>query len=193
MERVCSVEGCGKPAACRALCWGHYHRLRAHGDPTAGKAERGKPQAFLEAAIASDTDDCILWPYGSVKGYAKVYDHARKQQSSASQAVLERTAGPKPSPDHVALHAPLVCNEPSCINPRHLRWGTALENQRDRLIDGTDLRGSRLSQAKLTERDVRQIRAELGKTTQADLGRRYGVTINAIWCIAHGRSWRHVR
>lgn len=54
-------------------------------------------------------------------------------------------------------------------------------------------RGERVSNAKLTEREVKIIRvcADLGATQQR-LGAYFGVDHSAIGCILRGRTWRHV-
>jgi hypothetical protein len=55
----------------------------------------------------------------------------------AHRYVLTLTAGPPPFPRAVAAHAPLVCHNPACVNPRHLRWASQAENAADMKIDGT--------------------------------------------------------
>ena len=52
-------------------------------------------------------------------------------------------------------------------------------------------RGEQITASKLTEKDVREIRALLaeGNLTQTAIGERYGVTVKAVNHIARGRSW----
>lgn len=41
-DRMCSVDGCAKPARNRGWCRGHYKRWQTHGDPLAGRASPSK-------------------------------------------------------------------------------------------------------------------------------------------------------
>lgn len=42
-QRICSVEGCGKPQQSRGWCRMHYHRAYRHGDPTVSLRGVRKP------------------------------------------------------------------------------------------------------------------------------------------------------
>ena len=55
----------------------------------------------------------------------------------AHRWVLELAVGPPPFDRAEAAHAPLICNNPSCVSPKHLRWATHAENMADTVIDGT--------------------------------------------------------
>lgn len=76
----------------------------------------------------------------------------------------------------------------------NLRWDTKRANQADRVKHGTHSRGERNANAKLTEADVRAIRAEhaSGGASQAELSRKYGVDPALIGRIIQRRSWAHV-
>jgi hypothetical protein len=91
--------------------------------------------------------------------------------------------------------APVVrhtCNNPSCINPAHLRGGTQKDNAEDRVISGRggDLRGERNGRAKLSDADIHAIRksSEVG----AALARRFGVSNVLISKVRRRQVWRHL-
>lgn len=88
------------------------------------------------------------------------------------------------------------CDNPPCINPEHLEVGTNSENQLDRVRrrPETILRGTRLSHSRLTEHDVRDIRAEYarGILTQQMLADVYGVRRTHIGDIINFARWAWV-
>lgn len=185
-DRTCSIEGCAKPARKRGWCTSHYDRWHRHGDPLAGRHPRDAPARCIEAALASATDECIIWPYTiGTYGYGRVYVEGVLRD--AHRVVLERMAGPAPSPGMDAAHAPLVCHNRACVNPRHLRWATRKQNNADKLIDGTHVRGERNASTKLTP--VQVLAIFRGHQSHAALASEYGVTESNIRAIRNGRSW----
>jgi len=77
---------------------------------------------------------------------------------------------------------------PACMNYRHLRWATRLENDADKHRDGTVLYGTRNPMARLTPAAVVTIRRlyAQGGVTQAALAAEFGVTTMTI-----NRAVRH--
>ena len=74
----------------------------------------------------------------------------------------------------------------------NLRWATAKENVGDRTLHGTDNRGERCANAKLSARDITRIRALLPMVPQKEIAGIYGVDPSAISHIKRGRNWRYV-
>lgn len=99
--------------------------------------------------------------------------------------------GPPPTPTHQVAHS-----DGSRRNNRagNLRWATGKENADDCILHGTRLRGEKLWNAKLTEDDVKAIRAEhQGKYGDLErLAKSYGLTRAAIGHIVKRRSWKHI-
>lgn len=141
----------------------------------------GKGLDYIINSLEQNTDDCIIWPFSLVGDRAVVY--IGKGFVKASHVVLERSGQPRPRPDFQALHNP-ECNNPACINKKHLRWGTALENQLDRFKSGT------MTSAKLTEDDVRSIRTST--VTAREAAKLFGVSIGTIHDVRQRVTWRHV-
>jgi len=107
----------------------HAHRYRRYGDPLhTNIVPRGTHEAFVQRALAHDSDDCLPWPYGRA-----VYNYGAANGRTASNLVCERAHG-KPKRDRrYALHD---CDNPICVNPHHLRWGSQAENLRDAALRG---------------------------------------------------------
>lgn len=88
------------------------------------------------------------------------------------------------------------CDTPLCVNPNHLWLGTGAENSADMVAKGrnrtmgTSRRGALNTRAKLTEDDVRDIRAN--QAPASALAAQYGVSRGAIRDIKTGRNWAHV-
>ncbi len=85
----------------------------------------------------------------------------------------------EPSPDVMVCHR---CDNPLCINPSHLFLGMGDDNHRDMVAKGRNARGERHGMAKLTDKEVEEIR-ELRRSGMvlAEIAKRYGVHLGTIW------------
>ncbi len=147
----------------------------------------GAKNAWLADHVGYEGDDCLWWPfYYNPNGYGDAVIGGEK--TSANRAMCEMAHGKPPTPDHEATHS---CGNGAggCLNPRHLRWRTATENQNERLDHGTDIRGAKSVHAKLTESEVRAIREMEGKDGQTAIGRRYGISKTAVMLIWNRTNW----
>lgn len=139
------------------------------------------------------------WPFGGYReplGYGRVYTEDRlpngkKRRIGAHKYSLELATGETYDADHHVLH---TCDNPPCCNPAHLYVGTQSDNNRDireRCRGRTeDRRGTRNPSARLTEDDVRALRA-LGDSYES-LALRYGISAHQTYLIATRRRWPHV-
>lgn len=101
---------------------------------------------------------------------------------------LALSIGINPDALRVVRHA--VCANPICCNPAHLRDGTAADNAADSIADGSIRRGAQINTTKLTQEDVRAIRAaRVAGRSGRSLAREYGVSKTTIAHIFQGRSW----
>ncbi len=184
----CLVDGCPK-SACNAKygwCWGHYTRWRRHGSPTGGDRPRGVALDFIEIAVRYSGDECLLWPHATTaSGYG--YVGVGYKRIMAHRLVLERSAGPAPQPDMVAAHAPVVCHNRLCVNPRHLRWDSMAGNHADKVPDDTHDRGSRHPNSKLTESQVLAIRSDARPHDR--IAAQYGISRQYVGLIRNRKRW----
>lgn len=136
------------------------------------RAARGEAQAFIEKALASDTDECVIWPFAlSTYGYAYAGKCNGDEPGLVSRRICSETHGPCPD-GHEAAHS---CGVPACINPKHLSWKTPKGNTADRKVHGTENIGERNGKAKLTWEKVHQIRAAEGTKTLTQLAPNLGL------------------
>lgn len=82
------------------------------------------------------------------------------------------------------------CDNPSCVNPRHLKLGTHLDNMADRLRAGNYPKGSRHHNSFLNEEKV--LRIYLDPRTQPVIARELGINRSTVFLIKAGRAWPHV-
>ena len=84
-----------------------------------------------------------------------------------------------------------TCDNPSCINPFHLKSGTHADNVQDRVDRGRSAIGENHGRHKLTEDQVREIR-ERTDISGKEFARRFGVDKMVIYRIRDGRYWKHI-
>jgi len=179
-QTQCTVDGCDKPMLAHGWCAAHYNRWRRHGSPTAGRTNVGRPLDFFRnVVIGPSQDECLLWPYGkNSAGYGRLTLNGNKRL--VHRMACEHVHGPAPSESHEAAHN---CGVRACCNPRHMRWATPRENAADRVLHGTDNRGERHANSKLTEAMVRTIRGAAGTVPAREAAALAGVSLSAVTAI----------
>jgi len=88
------------------------------------------------------------------------------------------------------------CDNPSCLNPEHLFIGTNQDNIDDKVAKNRQSKigqqkGSKHSLAKLTEKDIVDIR--ISTLSQNKLALLYGMTQSSISQIQNKITWSHVQ
>lgn len=145
------------------------------------KVARGLPQ------------DCWTWGGASrAKGYGVFW--LQGAQREATHAALALAGRFPPKPGAHALHS---CDNPCCVNPAHLRWGTPKEN-----TDDAQLRqrtrgakpGAAHHNAKLTDELVARIYALRAEgLSQRVIGAEVGVGQPAVSRVLSGARWGSIR
>lgn len=161
-------------------------RLLIHKPAMGGKAQPGQAKQFLFEVASNPPGHCVPWPYFKDRlGYGRVSWNGR--QRPAHRAAWEIHHGQE-MPRHLdACHEPLICHDRACINPLHIRPGTRAENMADTIADGTDKRGEKSANAKLSEADVLAIRAD--KRTYRAIAAAHGVSFDTVRSIKARRRW----
>ena len=136
---------------------------------------------------------CWIW-IGALyrNGYGQVCSGRKSPAGSrlptgAHRMAFEAENGPIPDGMHV-LH---LCDVPCCVNPAHLFLGDHAENMRDKEAKRRGCYGEGHGMAKLTARQVRDIRRKYVPrvVTMKHLAAEYGVKPRTIRAVLSGETW----
>lgn len=186
----CDVDGCDRRQVALGKCSLHYRRYQRGDDLGAPRlTAKGAPQAFLDAFLASppDTDDCVEWPFAKRSGYGSIASERRQSSAKVvTRVVCEAMYGPPPE-GYQACHQ---CDNPPCINPRHLRWGSPADNATDAKVRGRRPVGEEVWNAKISESTALEILTspESGNA----ISKRLGVDRAMVSRIRNGKAWSHI-
>jgi len=132
--------------------------------------------------------DCLWWTGGAAHGGYGQFS-IKGQGCGAHRYSYERHYGPFDK-SLCVLHK---CDNPGCVNPKHLFLGTVQDNMDDKIKKGRQPRGATHSRAKLSEENVLDIR-RLGAegVMGLELSDRFKVSSSAIYAILTRRAWAHL-
>lgn len=151
--------------------------------------ERVNAQEFLSLVIVKD-NDCWEWA-----GYVHKSGYGQTPFSLGGERYAHRVSymlfiGPIPG-DVVIRHK---CNNPPCVNPRHLLTGTMADNYQDAVRAGRAPMGERNGCSKLKVDQVlmaRSLHAQGFK--RAFISKQTGIPPREVWAIVTRRRWKHVQ
>ncbi len=186
----CLVDGCESARYCRGYCTAHYQRFRKYGDPLKCQSpllEGPEHRFWLKVDKTPGQGlkgDCWEWQAGRDNwNYGQFY---HKRNAHAHRFAWWFHTGEWPQLDVLDR-----CDNPPCCNPAHLFLGTPAANMADKTAKGRATRGEQVNTAKLTENQVREMRALVG-VTYAEMGRIYGINEVSARRAYLGLSWRSV-
>ena len=142
--------------------------------------------SFIEERSQPVTESgCWLWDrYCKPDGYGHMRSHGKK--------ILAHRAS------YIAYHGPIPdgmivrhkCDTPQCVNPEHLVVGTAQDNSNDRAARGRTARGDKVGRTKLSDQDVRDIRAST--LSYSKIAAQYGIYKSYVTAIRSRRERPYV-
>lgn len=199
-NNICSIINCSNKIEARGLCKKHYNYYRRHNNlPPKQPYKRPKRQKdelvrFWERVDKKNVNDCWIWKAGKdIVGYGN-FQLDDKSVVKAHRYSFLITNGYLDNNKFIC-HS---CDNPSCVNPKHLWEGTAADNNADcrnknRAVPPPDQKGENHSQHILTEHQVLDIRKKFENgIKQAELMRMYGISRNAIHKICQRKTWKHI-
>lgn len=152
---------------------------------------------LFDHVVVGEPHECWLWQgrrdkqgYGVVSlwGQDKQMGRSVGITSSAHRAMfMVYNRIPPFLLPHLIRH---TCDNPPCVNPNHLVGGDEKDNRRDALERGRALTGEAHFWAKLSEKQIQEIRGS--SQSSALLAEQYQVNPTTIRRIRSGRTWRGV-
>lgn len=155
-------------------------------------SDQGRLRSFLYSKVrgAAPPEGRILVGGHDRDGYRRAVlcadDGKIRKSLKISHLVAAAFIGPRPRRS-VVRH---MNGDHTDDRAANLRYGTQRQNIGDKVEHGTMARGEGHGSARLTEIDVRAIRASTEKL--APLAARYGVSQSTISAIRHRRLWAHI-
>ncbi len=192
LGRFCNVKDCDNPENKKGYCTTHYYRFVRHGSPLIAKRNRGagknqEERFWSRVALTADSNKCWEWQGCLNESGYGIICYNRKMIKAHRLAWFYVN---KKYPDRLLLHS---CDNTKCVNPNHLREGTAKENSADMLLRGRNLFGEKSTTAKLTEVNVKEILKLLAEgKTQERIAKIYNVSRLTISAIKLNRSWKSI-
>lgn len=182
--KQCKLE---KKLLARGLCIACYNRAYKHGE--LGVRHRASAaETFFRSFERGPSNLCWLWKgaklptgYGALRG-----DDGETVR--ANRFAYQQFIGKIPS-GKLVLH---TCDVRLCVNPAHLRLGTYKDNSEDAVAKHRTAHSERHPQAKLTDAQVREIRALRGRLQQKEIAARFNISPSIVCQILKGQIWRHV-
>jgi hypothetical protein len=180
-KQTCSVKNCKRLARRGDVPYANLCRLHY--------AAEVKRWLRSVAMSFSEQDSCLFWPFKRDRnGYARMPSIG--STDNASRFLCEQRHGAPPTSRHQTAH---TCGKGSagCVNPLHLRWATAKENNDDKKRHGTYyVTRRKKGMSRLNPSVVREVRNlhGLGKSN-VYLARRFNLSTETVERVISRAIW----
>jgi hypothetical protein len=191
---MCKVDGCiSKLRGGLGYCSKHYQRFKKHGDPNKGIKLHGSiEERFWRFVDKSDDDSCWNWFGQKINGYGRISLGAKSLASDGSHRVSWKMHNKQEIPKGMfVMHS---CDNPSCVNPKHLSLGTPKDNSDDMIAKGRKKQvihiGEKNGKSIIKPEIVRFIRSS--DLSHAELARQLNISNGCVRSVRSKRTWKHI-
>jgi len=138
------------------------------------------------------TSDCWIWTGAkTLNGYGTIGLGSKKDGKEMSHRLSYKIHKGEIPDGMYILHS---CDNPSCVNPDHLRFGTAKENTHDAMDKNRFIKppihvGENNPKAKITAEQAREIR-DNNHIKAKYYAEKYSLHISTVLRIRRGRTWK---
>lgn len=138
------------------------------------------------------TDSCWNWVGATDGGGYGIFIKKGGERSKAHRYIWERIYGNIPKRMCICHH----CDNPSCVNPKHLFLGTQKDNVQDKMNKGRfiKMKGRKNGRSIMTKDKVIELRKlyKSGNYTYMQLVKRFGISQTQVARIVKKESWSWV-
>jgi hypothetical protein len=143
-------------------------------------------EELLSKTIPSD-NECLEWQMTRIpSGYGQIW--LRGKMILVHREIATLVYG-TPLPKQMALHS---CDNPPCINPAHLSWGSHSQNMKEMYSRGRAPEKKPRRDRRLTYQIAEIIRAKYatGEFTYKALGSEYGISDKSIEYLVKRKTYK---
>lgn len=192
--KTCSIEGCESKHQAHGLCQKHGYRLKKYGSPDDRKFSHGPvEQRFWRMANKRGEDDCWEWSGNRLpKGYGVIGKGGKGNGVITAHRLSYTMHKGEIPPSMVVMHS---CDNPCCVNPKHLSVGTYSDNNNDSVAKGRGMhradhllyKGGRSNPSAISAEVAKAILEDVGTDTW--LAKKHGVSRETARKIKTGIHW----
>lgn len=147
-------------------------------------SDRMRWAKFWTRVDAPSDFQCWNW-----KGHKNDAGYGRFELRPAHRIAYEMLCEPIPE-GMIIRHR---CDNPACVNPRHLEPGTHKQNMEDCVTRGRIASGSRAGRRRLTDEQADYVRRNPDGLTLSQIATKFGIAVSTASYIRSGRSWKYLR
>jgi len=186
-RKKCKI--CEEPSKGLGYCSKHYQNFKRLGTPHATRKYRNSIEDLIEIVenLSENENGCKIW-INSKNNYGYGTFYICDKNYLISRLIYSHYF-PANYDGLVIRHK---CDIRNCCNIAHLETGTTKQNSEDMVKRGRSLFGSKNYNSKLSDQQIIEIRKSYPENSITELGKKYGVTKQAISNYINYRSYSHL-
>lgn len=187
MSGLCT---CGRSGALKRGMCGTCYQYWWRTTPSEDRPRRTVEDRFRAKFVQRGADECWEWTATNKDGYGQFFVSRERGVVPAQTFSVELATGVRCPEDREGCH---TCDNPPCVNPAHVYYGTRKQNVGDMFARGRAVVGEQRSNAKFTADQIIDMRTRFAAGENgAVICRQYGITGGRLSNIVNGKEWKHV-